>query len=70
MPPQITSIGMPSRKASPMPLAAWVAPAAGTITSVPVVPSETRLTPSAMKEAPPSWVTSTGVICSELLSSS
>jgi hypothetical protein len=58
MPPQITSIGMPSRKASPMPLAAWVAPAAGTMTRVPVS-AEVRLMPSAMKDAPPSCVTST-----------
>ena len=34
-PPEITSIGMPSRKASPMPLMAWVSPAAGTTTSTP-----------------------------------
>ena len=43
MPPAITSIGMPSRKASPMPLAACVTPAAGTMTSVPrLVPAATH----------------------------
>ena len=36
-PPQITSIGTPSRNASPMPLAACVSPAAGTTTSMPTV---------------------------------
>ncbi len=69
IPPAITSIGIPSRKASPMPLAACVTPAAGTITSVPrLVPL--RLTASAMKAPPPSWVTSTGVIDSDRASSS
>jgi hypothetical protein len=69
MPPVITSIGTPASSASAMPLAAWVSPAAGTMASVPTVP-ETRLTASAMKEALPSWVTSTGVIFSDLFSSS
>ena len=47
-----------------MPLAAWVTPAAGTITSVPS-PAPLRLTASAMKAPPPSWATSTGVMDSE-----
>ena len=61
MPPAITSIGIPSRKASPMPLAAWVTPAAGTIRSAPT-PAPVRLTASAMNAPPPSCATSTGVI--------
>ena len=60
---------MPSRNASPMPLAACVTPAAGTITSVPrLVP--VRLTASAMKAPPPSCVTRIGVIEVDLASSS
>ncbi len=60
---------MPSRKASAMPLAAWVTPAAGTITSVPRLVPE-RLTASAMNAAPPSCVTSTGVMPGDFASSS
>jgi hypothetical protein len=67
------SMGMPSRKASPIPLIACVSPAAGTTASTPMpspIPSETRLTASAMKAAPPSWVTSTGWMSSDSRSSS
>ena len=64
MPPAITSIGMPSRNASPMPLAAWVTPAAGTISSAPTE-APVRLTASAMNAPPPSCATSTGVIESD-----
>ena len=60
MPPVSTSIGMPSMKASAIPLAACVNPAAGTIISAPIVSSAARLTASAMNAAPPSCVTSTG----------
>ena len=66
----MTSIGMPSSKASPMPLDACVKPAAGTMASAPIVSVAARLTPSAMKAPPPSCVTSTGVTFAELLSSS
>src|SRR5690606_6108824 len=69
MPPEMISMGMPSSPASPMPLAAWVTPAAGTITRVPML-SLVRLTASAMKAAPHSWATSTGWMLSEALSSS
>jgi len=48
-------------KASPMPLAAWVSPAAGTTVNTPIE-SDKRPTASAMNAPPPSWVTSTGVI--------
>ena len=52
-----------------MPLAACVTPAAGTISSVPrLVPL--RLTASAMKAPPHSWVTSIGVIVPDRASSS
>src|ERR1017187_2641833 len=47
VPPEITSMGIPSRKASPMPLMACVTPAAGTMTSVPIVPPLGRLIPRA-----------------------
>ena len=50
-----------------MPLAAWVTPAAGTITSVPRLVPE-RLTASAMNAPPPSSDTSTGVMLDELSS--
>ena len=63
-------MGIPSRKASPMPLMACVTPAAGTITSVPIVPPLVRLIPSAAKAAPASCVTRTGWIFSDWLSSS
>src|ERR1035441_2457245 len=53
VPPEITSMGIPSRKASPMPLMACVRPAAGTMTSVPIVPPLVRLIPSAAEGAPP-----------------
>ena len=53
-----------------MPLIACVMPAAGTITSVPIVPPLVRLIPSAVKAAPASCVTSTGWIFSDWLSSS
>ena len=36
IPPEMTSIGMPSRYASPMPLIACVMPAAGTIARTPI----------------------------------
>jgi hypothetical protein len=69
MPPAITSIGTPSRKASAIPLAACVTPAAGTITSVPRLVPE-RLTASAMNAPPPSSATSTGVMLADDSSSS
>src|SRR5210317_1358941 len=68
-PPEITSIGMPSRNASPIPLIAWVRPAAGTTASTRMV-SDTRLTASAMNAAPPSWLTSKGWIEFEAANSS
>ena len=52
-----------------MPLAACVRPAAGTTVSTPME-SESRLTASAMNDAPPSCVTSTWVMRLELLSAS
>lgn len=70
MPPQITSIGMPPSSASPMPLAACVRPAAGTIASTPMPPSDARDSPSAMNDAPPSCVTRIGVIDFDALSAS
>src|SRR5690606_40982698 len=69
MPPEMISMGMPSRPASPMPLAAWVTPAAGTMTRVPML-SLVRLTASAMKAAPHSWVTRTGWMLSDEFNSS
>ncbi len=69
-PPEMISIGTPSRYASPMPLIACVMPAAGTMTSVPMRSPLVRLIASAMKAPHPSWVTSTGVMRSDFESSS
>ncbi len=69
-PPTMTSRGIPSRYASPKPLIACVTPAAGTMTSVPIWPSDVRLTASPIIAAPPSWVTNTGRIRFDWASSS